>query len=102
MRSTSGNGFGSTASAGCDGPQFDPQLIDIDELQRLTLMSKATIWRMEAAGRIPPACRIGRSVRWRLRTGDPATGIADWIEAGCPTLGTNSGTTQSVDGESTA
>ena len=64
----------------------DCQLIDIGQLAKFTLLSKPTLWRHEHAGMLPKSCRIGRAVRWRLQTGDPATGILDWIEAGCVLL----------------
>lgn len=60
------------------------RLIGIDELVRLTGLSKPTLWRHHATGLIPAGCRIGRSVRWRLRTGNSLTGILDWLDAGCP------------------
>ena len=54
------------------------RLIDVDELAQITGLSKPTLWRHHSAGLIPPAVRIGRSVRWRLAT------IEQWINAGCP------------------
>ena len=64
----------------------DYQMVDIRELAELTGLSRATLWRHHEAGAglIPAGCKIGRAVRWRLRTGDPSTGILDWLEAGCP------------------
>ncbi len=49
-------------------------------------VSSATVWRMHSEQRLPQCLKIGRSVRWRLRTGDPATGALDWLEASCPPL----------------
>ena len=60
------------------------RLIDVVELAGLTGLSKPTLWRHHEAGLIPAGCKIGRAVRWRLRTGDPRTGILDWLDAGCP------------------
>ena len=48
--------------------------------------STRTIYRMSDGGKIPRPVRIGGLVRWRLRTGDPDTGILDHIEAGCPPI----------------
>lgn len=62
----------------------EQQLVDIDYLAELTGLSKPTLWRHHESGMLPRGCKIGRSVRWRLRTGDPTTGILDWVEAGCP------------------
>lgn len=47
-------------------------------------VSSATVWRMNAERRLPESLKIGRSVRWRLRTGDSSTGVLDWLEAACP------------------
>lgn len=54
------------------------RLIDIAELSAITGLSRATLWRHQEAGLIPPGHRIGRAVRWRLRD------ITSWIDAGCP------------------
>ena len=62
----------------------DYRLADVCELVELTGLSKATLWRHHESGLIPSGVKIGRAVRWRLRTGDPSTGILDWLEAGCP------------------
>lgn len=61
----------------------EQRLVDIDYLAELTRLSKPTLWRHHESGKLPRGCKIGRSVRWRLRTGDPSTGILDWLEAGC-------------------
>ena len=52
--------------------------------QEALQVSSATVWRMHSEHRLPRSLKIGRSVRWRLRTGDPITGALDWLEAGCP------------------
>ncbi|MCC6407688.1 MAG: helix-turn-helix domain-containing protein [Planctomycetes bacterium] len=41
-------------------------------------VSPATVRRLRVTGRIPPAIRIGRSVRWC------ASELRRWIDAGCP------------------
>lgn len=53
-------------------------------------VSSATAWRMHSQQRLPASLKVGRSVRWRLRTGDPATGALDWLEAGCPPVRSDS------------
>lgn len=60
------------------------QMIDVAELSRITGLSRPTIWRYHESGAIPRGFKIGSTVRWRLRTGDPGTGIEDWLNAGCP------------------
>ena len=67
-----------------DEPLKRYRLIGIDELSQITGLSKATLWRHHTNGLIPHGCTIGRSVRWRLRTGNPQTGILDWLDVGCP------------------
>jgi predicted DNA-binding transcriptional regulator AlpA len=41
-------------------------------------VGRATWHRLRAAGKVPPAVRLGRAVRWRRAE------IVAWIEAGCP------------------
>lgn len=60
------------------------RMVEIDWIVEATGLSKPTLRRHHEAGLIPAGCKIGRAVRWRLRTGDPKTGILDWLEAGCP------------------
>lgn len=62
-------------------------LIDAAELARMLSVSKPTIWRMRDGGKLPPSISLtSQCLRWRRRTGNPATGIEDWLEAGCPAL----------------
>jgi hypothetical protein len=42
------------------------------------------IYRLSDRGAMPRPVRLGSLVRWRMRTGDPMTGVLDWIDAGCP------------------
>ena len=60
------------------------RLIDVDEVKKITGLSKPTIWRHHENGIMPPGLKIGRAVRWILRSGNSMTGILDWIEQGCP------------------
>ena len=39
--------------------------------------------RLADSGRMPAPVRLGALIRFRRSTGDPTTGIADWIAAGC-------------------
>lgn len=49
-------------------------LLRIDEVERRTGLSRATIYRRIAAKLFPPACRLGeKCVRWR------GSAIDDWI-----------------------
>lgn len=62
-------------------------LLDARELAAMCSVSKPSIWRWLAEGRLPEPIRLtSQCLRWRRRTGDPATGVEDWIEAGCPSL----------------
>jgi excisionase family DNA binding protein len=56
----------------------DPLLIPDTEAARLAGVSRAHWHRLRAAGKLPPAVRLGRKVLWRRAE------IASWIEAGCP------------------
>lgn len=63
-------------------------LIDVRVVASLLMVSVPTVWRMRESKRLPEPIRLtAQTVRWRRRTGDPATGIEDWLEAGCPALG---------------
>ena len=62
----------------------DPLLYDIGQLSRLGLGSSRHIRRLTDAGRMPAPVRLGALLRWPARTGNPLTGIHDWIAAGCP------------------
>src|ERR1700677_1579306 len=55
-----------------------PLLLDIRGLAKLLSRSVGSLWRDDAAGRLPRAVRIGSSKRWRLDE------IRDWVSAGCP------------------
>ena len=61
-----------------------PSVVDVAYLEALLVVSGRTIRRMADSGQMPRPVKIASLVRWRLRTGDPMTGILDWIEAGCP------------------
>ena len=52
----------------------DCQLIDAKQLAGLLCLSVRRIWRLYAAGELPPAIRIGRTVRWKL------SDIRQWID----------------------
>ena len=56
------------------GVPDEQRLVGVEYVADLTGLSKPTIWRH---------CDAGRTVRWRMRTGNPRTGILDWLEAGC-------------------
>lgn len=53
-------------------------LVTAGQLAGILQVSKRTLWRMQSAGRLPCAIRIGGIVRWRLAE------IEKWISAGCP------------------
>lgn len=59
-------------------PKSEPALLCATGVAELLGVSERTIWRLRAAGKLPPAIRLGGNVRWR------ATDVAAWIEAGCP------------------
>lgn len=50
---------------------------DVD-VSRMLGISRASVWKRHASGRLPLPVRIGRSVRWR------AEEIRAWLNAGCP------------------
>jgi excisionase family DNA binding protein len=56
-------------------------LMTVDDLARELRTSAKTIRRMDAAGRLPRAVKIGRAKRWPRET------IIRWIAAGAPRRG---------------
>ncbi len=61
---------------------LDALLIPDTEAAALAGVCRATWHRLRAAGKLPPAVRLGRAVRWRRAE------VVAWIEAGCPDGGT--------------
>jgi len=57
---------------------------DTNAVAAVILCSSRHVVRMADAGLMPRPVHVGRLVRFRWRTGDPKTGVLDWIEAGCP------------------
>jgi len=57
---------------------LSPLLLDIRDLAKLLSRSVGSLWRDDAAGRLPRAVRIGSSKRWRFDE------IREWVSAGCP------------------
>lgn len=53
-------------------------LMTVDDLARELRTSPKTIWRMDQAGRLPRAIKIGHAKRWPRQT------IVGWIAAGAP------------------
>lgn len=57
---------------------------DVNAVATLCDCSPRHVYRLADRGAMPRPIRIGGLVRWRLRTGNPETGILDWLEAGAP------------------
>jgi len=58
-------------------------LLDVKAVADLLSCSTRHVYRLADAGRCPKPVKLGSLVRWTQRTGDPQTGVLDWIEAGC-------------------
>ncbi|MCA9012138.1 MAG: helix-turn-helix domain-containing protein [Planctomycetaceae bacterium] len=54
-------------------------LLTARQVANLLNISTRTLWRLKSAGKIPPAIRVGNSVRWRRED------LNSWIEEGCQT-----------------
>ena len=61
-----------------DQPAGPALLIPDVEAARLAGVSRAHWHRLRAAGKVPPAVKLGRAIRWRRSE------IAEWVGAGCP------------------
>ncbi len=60
-------------------PQIsEPLLLDVQAVARLVGLSRASVLRMAASGKMPLPLHLGRSRRWR------AEELRDWTRAGCP------------------
>ncbi len=59
-------------------PDSEAILLTKADLARELRASVKTIDRLDNAGRLPRAVRIGRAKRWARQT------IVEWIAAGCP------------------
>ncbi|TWU21808.1 helix-turn-helix transcriptional regulator [Bythopirellula polymerisocia] len=63
---------------------LEKALGDVECIAEIYSCSTRHVIRMVEAGKVPAPVRVGNLVRWRLRTGDPMTGVYDHIDAGCP------------------
>src|SRR5689334_20649504 len=57
---------------------LQPLMVDVNGLAVLLSRSPASLFRDDAAGRIPAALRIGGSKRWRYAD------VVAWVEMNCP------------------
>lgn len=63
-----------------------PALLTVRQVAETLGCSPRHVYRLADAGRMPRPVRLGSLIRWRRQTGDPTTGIEDWIDAGCPAV----------------
>ncbi|MCI0702276.1 MAG: helix-turn-helix domain-containing protein [Planctomycetia bacterium] len=56
----------------------EPVLIDVKAVAKLLGCSTRHVTRLQDAGQMPPAMKLGRLSRWHRET------ILAWIAAGCP------------------
>jgi predicted DNA-binding transcriptional regulator AlpA len=66
------------------GLKQESLLCDVHQVAEICRCSPRHVYRMADAGKMPRGLKLGQLVRWRRVTGDPRTGITDWILAGCP------------------
>lgn len=60
------------------------KLLSVNDFAELANCSPRHIYRLNDARRCPKNVKLGSLTRWLARTGDPMTGVLDWLEAGCP------------------
>lgn len=53
-------------------------LLSVADVARRLGVSSRTVWRLDAAGKLPRKIRLGGSARWR------SDEIEGWIAVGCP------------------
>lgn len=54
-----------------------PELLKVGDVARLLNVSTRTAWRLRDMGDLPPAVKVGGSIRWTRAS------ITDWIANGC-------------------
>ena len=59
-------------------------MYDVGDIATLLKVSSRHVRRLADAGAMPRPLHVGRLVRWRRSTGNPVTGVDDWLAAGCP------------------
>ena len=59
-------------------------LLTVRQVSDLLKCSPRRVFRLSRSHRMPSPVKIGALVRWRHETGDPQTGIVDWLQSGCP------------------
>ena len=57
----------------------DAALLDVSALGRMLSCSRATVYRLCDAGKMPRPVKLGSLTRWRR------SDIEEWIADGCPT-----------------
>ena len=55
-----------------------PILLDAEEVGLILNLSRATVYRLNAEGRLPRPVHLGRSTRWRREE------LVQWVQIGCP------------------
>ncbi|MCH8880044.1 MAG: AlpA family phage regulatory protein [Planctomycetes bacterium] len=59
--------------------QLEQLALSAKDAARLLGISRAQIWKLNSAGKIPQPVRLGtKAPRWRIAE------LRDWLEAGCP------------------
>lgn len=61
-------------------------LLDVRAVADMLGCSTRHVYRLSDAGRMPAPVKLGSLVRWRWSTGDPITGLQEWLNAGCPSV----------------
>lgn len=71
-----------TANEGSPGTPARILLLSAADVALMLNVSTRTVWRLDAAGKLPKAVAVGGLKRWRREE------LAAWIVAGCPTRST--------------
>ena len=59
-------------------------LLDVAAVAEMLGCSGRHVYRLADRGAMPRPVKLGSLIRWRRSTGDPMTGLEDWLAAGCP------------------
>ena len=78
------SGVSGTQTSGGERDTVTNALLNIQQVAEVLGISARTVRRLADRGAMPRPVKLGALLRWPAETGDPMTGIHDWIASRCP------------------